>query len=371
VHQPPPVVDALAGRVLAGALAPPLTDNVDPERFPDGMPSRTPAESVTRLDHLNAHADDLQWLADRLDPESQRRLLDRLVFHVLGHEHARVGPTRAEVDALLRTARTELIIQTDVTELRYAGSTHSQLFDLRPLGFAITLESYLLGVQGAFQLQQYRCPQLAQPRPAPGDVAIDAGACFGETALWLAHVVGETGRVISLEFSPGNLGLLRANLARNPTHAARIELVEAALWERSGEHLEIDMDGPASTITGGQPTGHDTTGATTIALDDLVTSHHLDHVDFVKLDIEGAETAALRGATRTLEHHRPRLALAAYHEIDHLWQLPRFLDALGLGYRFALGHFTMHDEETVLYATADLAQAVSPSRGPSPPRSPA
>ena len=46
------------------------------------------------------------------------------------------------------------------------------------------------------------------------------------------------------------------------------------------------------------------------------------------------------------------MALAAYHDIDHLWQLPRFLAARALGYRFALGHFTMHDKETVLYAWA-------------------
>ena len=38
-----------------------------------------------------------------------------------------------------------------------------------------------------------------------------------------------------------------------------------------------------------------------------------------------------------------------YHDIDHLWQLPRFLAGLQLGYRFSISHFTMHDEETVLY----------------------
>ena len=63
----------------------------------------------------------------------------------------------------------------------------------------------------------------------------------------------------------------------------------------------------------------------------------------------------MQGAARTLTTYRPRLALAVYHEIDHLWQLARSLDGLDLGYRFALGHFTAHEEETVLYAWVPAA----------------
>ncbi len=86
-----------------------------------------------------------------------------------------------------------------------------------------------------------------------------------------------------------------------------------------------------------------------ICLDDLVAEAELDRVDFLKMDIEGAEPAALRGARTTLERWRPKLARAAYHAIDHLWQLPWFVSELDLGYQFALGHFTMHAEETVVY----------------------
>ena len=347
-----PVLTRVCAETLAAERRPPLDDNVDPERFPGGMPALTPGESAERRDHLAEHGAEWQWLHDRLDPSSRQLLFERLVFYVLGHAHARIGPSPDALRELVRTAHEQLVTARDVTPLRYAGGPHSHRFDLHELGFPIALESYMLGVQGTFQLQQYRCPNQPAARPKLGDVAIDAGGCFGETALWLAHTVGAHGRVVTLEFDVENLVLLRANLERNPSLAARITLLEAALWNRSGGSLQIAMGGPAATVSAGDGCTDDAAGgpvARSIALDDLVADGVIDRVDFVKLDIESAEPMALAGAVRVLERFRPRLALASYHDIDHLWQLPRFLTGLELGYRFSLGHFTMHDEETVLY----------------------
>ena len=329
-----PIVARVWAETVAATHRPPLDDNVDPERFPGGMPVLTAAQSTERREHLAEHGADWQWLSDRLDAGSRQLLFERLVFYVLGHVHARIGPSPDQLRALLRTAHEQLITDRDVTPLRYAGSPNSHRFDLRPIGFPVTLESYMLGIQGTFQLQQYRCPTNATARPQRGDIAIDAGGCFGETALWLADAVGADGRVLTLEFDVENLVLLRGNLERNPSLASRITLLEAALWSRSGGSLQIDMGGPAATVSAGDVSaGHAGGGsvARSIALDDLVADGVIDRVDFVKLDIEGAEPMALAGAVGVLERFRPRLALATYHEIDHLWQLPRFLAGLQLG----------------------------------------
>lgn len=79
-------------------------------------------------------------------------------------------------------------------------------------------------------------------------------------------------------------------------------------------------------------------------------------MDFLKLDIEGAESAALKGAEQTLRRFTPRLALAAYHQFDDMWALIRQIDQLDLGYHFAMAHFTPHHEETVLYAWVPTAR---------------
>lgn len=343
---------AWLGRVFAAAGAalerPALTDNVDPERFPRGMAAVTSEQTRQRMRHLSAHAARWLWLADSLDVTGRELLEALLLFHLVGHRHARVGPSVEQVRGLLAQADAQLITARDVTAIPYAGSRATHRFHLSRAGYDIDLESYMLGVQGTFQLEQYASPTHPEAWPAPGDVAIDAGGCFGETALWLAHRVGASGHVHTLEFAPTNLAILRANLKRNPELAQRISLTPAALWESRLAAVATDRGGPASMVS--VETGGGGGSVPAISLDELVSEAGLDRVDFVKLDIEGAEPAALRGAGRTLTRWRPKLALAAYHDIDHLWQLPLALAELGCGYRFALGHFTMHAEETVIYA---------------------
>jgi FkbM family methyltransferase len=308
------------------------------------------------------HAEELEWAADRLDPESREVLTQRLVYLTLDHERARLGPSVDELQELTSLARSQLRVAEHVRGLGYMDSVnqrdflYSHRFDLNPIGFPITLETSMFGVQATYQLQQYWAPNQPEARPREGDVVIDGGGYLGETALWFAHVVGPTGKVLTFEFEHGALGVLRENLAANPALAARIAISETALWHEPGDELPILVSGPGTTVMAGAP-GPDAAGnvpveqlVPTMSIDALVAAGELERVDFLKLDIEGAESAALTGAEQTLRTFRPRLALAAYHQFDDMWALMRQIDRLQLGYRFAMAHFTPHHEETVLYA---------------------
>ena len=122
------------------------------------------------------------------------------------------------------------------------------------------------------------------------------------------------------------------------------------MWERAGERLAFRPQGPGTVIeTGGEGT------TTSESIDSLVERGIVGRVDFIKLDIEGAELSALRGAEATLRRFRPRLAIAAYHRPDDLATIPEYINSLDLGYRFRLRHLTMHQEETVLFAIAEHA----------------
>jgi hypothetical protein len=68
------------------------------------------------------------------------------------------------------------------------------------------------------------------------------------------------------------------------------------------------------------------------------------------MDIEGAEPVALKGAIKTIKKYRPKLAIAIYHSMNDFVGIPKWIDDLGLGYKLFLGHYTIHSEETVIFA---------------------
>lgn len=72
--------------------------------------------------------------------------------------------------------------------------------------------------------------------------------------------------------------------------------------------------------------------------------------DFIKMDIEGAELSALKGAIATIQKCRPQLAISIYHSDSDFINIPLFLKNNLTNYHFALGHYSAHCIETVLYA---------------------
>ena len=112
----------------------------------------------------------------------------------------------------------------------------------------------------------------------------------------------------------------------------------------------VNDRGPASKVRLLEEGPTEDATARTLTIDDFVAQQGLDRVDFIKMDIEGAETEALKGAEQTIVRCRPKMAICLYHRPKDFVSIPRFLDRVYPDYRFALGHFTIHAEETVLYA---------------------
>jgi FkbM family methyltransferase len=71
---------------------------------------------------------------------------------------------------------------------------------------------------------------------------------------------------------------------------------------------------------------------------------------FVKMDIEGAELAALEGAAKTIQECKPKLAVCVYHKPQDIWEIPGFILSLRSDYRLYLRHYSTAMGETVLYA---------------------
>lgn len=74
-----------------------------------------------------------------------------------------------------------------------------------------------------------------------------------------------------------------------------------------------------------------------------------ERVDFIKLDIEGAERNCLEGARKTIEKYHPRLAICAYHLQDDLLVLYEFIKSLHGSYDIKLRHYKDSSGDTILY----------------------
>jgi len=158
-------------------------------------------------------------------------------------------------------------------------------------------------------LAVYKCPPVAVRQ---GDVVVDGGAHIGTFSRF---ALGEGARkVVAFEPDPQNVECLKRNFEEE-LGAGRLVVVQKALWSSSG-NLDL-MRGLNSAQSAVTERGHglgEPVPATTI--DEALKELKLDRVDFIKLDIEGAERQAMAGAADTLRRFAPRMVLCTYHLPD-------------------------------------------------------
>ena len=148
----------------------------------------------------------------------------------------------------------------------------------------------------------------------PGMVALDIGAHSGYYTLMLSKLVGAKGRVIAFEPLPPNFRILQENVELN--RATNVQRQQQAVGERSGEGILIVPD-PMDSLVAGPMIAADPRGimrVPTVSLDDFLFEHGTS-VDFVKMDVEGAEGDILRGARRTLETFHPCM-MVELHDME-------------------------------------------------------
>lgn len=73
-------------------------------------------------------------------------------------------------------------------------------------------------------------------------------------------------------------------------------------------------------------------------------------VTFIKMDIEGSELRALKGARNVITKNKPKLAISIYHKPEDIWELPQIILEYNPEYQLYLRHYSLTDFETVLYA---------------------
>lgn len=139
-----------------------------------------------------------------------------------------------------------------------------------------------------------------------GETVVDVGANIGFYTLESSLAVGPTGRVISIEAAPPHLETLRKNVQLNGMN--NVSLIEMAVGDSVGQAtLTLPKGGNPGMFTLGQVDGDEAYGVALRPLDDLLAEQRIHSVALIKMDIEGSEYRALRGAAKTLATYKPAL----------------------------------------------------------------
>lgn len=183
------------------------------------------------------------------------------------------------------------------------------------------------------------------PPPRLGkEVIVDAGVGNLFNSSEFIEWTGNTHkRIIAFEPDPGAFEDCRKVLP--VCKWERFELINNALSDENK-----DLPFASSNIVVRGSTGVDDKGDTIvkgIRLDDFLCGNE---VTFIKMDIEGSEMNALRGAENTIRKWKPKLAICVYHKPWDVVEIPNYIKSLVPDYNLFLRHHAFSYNETVLYA---------------------
>lgn len=169
---------------------------------------------------------------------------------------------------------------------------------------------------------------------------VDCGGYVGDTVLKYVNIYGADHKIYSFEPDIKNYIKLLLN-----TKNLNIVPINAGCWS-SKTTLRFN-----SGALGGSAI--DDTGFIEVPVDSIDNVVKDDKVAFIKMDVEGSELEALRGAEKTIRRDMPTLAISAYHKQEDLIDLPNYINGLknnDFEYKLYLRHHGCDATELVIYA---------------------
>lgn len=178
-----------------------------------------------------------------------------------------------------------------------------------------------------------------------GDFA-DCGAFTGDTLnAFMAQIGNRAYNYYAFEPEQNNFRILKEYV--KSSKITNTHLFNIGLWDKkdilgfvennSGDALAWKLD------------KNEEAAPSTIKVDSLDNILNGSHLDFIKMDIEGAELRALEGARNTISSCHPTLAISAYHELEHLWEVPLKILELRQNCQLSLRHHSWNMADTVCY----------------------
>lgn len=169
-----------------------------------------------------------------------------------------------------------------------------------------------------------------------GITFVDCGGYDGDTSEEFALRTPDYGNILLFEPSAHNMVRAKQRLV----NIRDVRFMPLGVSDVAAR-LSFNTDaGSASSVSDA--------GGTEIEVTTLDSVDGLDHA-FIKMDLEGWEIPALKGARSTIARHHPLMAIAVYHDIADFWKIPDYIMSVNADYRLYLRHYTEGWSESVMY----------------------
>ena len=180
-------------------------------------------------------------------------------------------------------------------------------------------------------------------RPSGGEVFIDGGCFDLKDTRHFMEFYPEFEKVYAFEPDSLNYKKCKEKRKKYINDDSRVEFINKGLWSKEEKLSFWGGEGPSSFLSEYGETTVDVT-----SIDEFLEGKEI--VSFIKMDIEGAEIEALKGARNTILKNKPDLAICVYHRNEDIIEIPKAILELDPDYELYLRHYDLTEFETVLYA---------------------
>ena len=181
--------------------------------------------------------------------------------------------------------------------------------------------------------------------PTKDDVVFDCGSCIGEISMVFAAFVGKMGKVYLFDPIPLHNKYSQIQIDKNP------KLTDVMVINELGvSNVSKKFNGVTKDVDSISPGGCAIDNFDAVSIDDFVKSNNINRLDYIKMDIEGAEIDALNGATESIKKFKPKLAISAYHKGSHLWEIPELILKINPNYKIYFEQHLPFECDAIVYA---------------------
>ncbi|MBW5391091.1 FkbM family methyltransferase [Brachyspira hampsonii] len=210
------------------------------------------------------------------------------------------------------------------------------LFSLEKYKYPSEIENFLLFY--IFGLEQYNVKNIFE---VGGDsVIFDIGAWKGDTAYFFSKKCNDNARIYA--FEPDINAFETLKLIKEKYKLNNVVL-ENILFSNKNESVDF------VSMTPNTPT----VKMNAVTVDEFVESNNISKIDYLKMDVEGAEMHILEGALNTIKKFRPSLAIAIYHGgelfMEDFYKIPVFIKEITENYEYYIRTFSPWGGETILF----------------------